>query len=166
MVQNYLLHYEQFSVSAALKHKIFLAHGFVGRLHFLTRLGRARLESRLYIKFMCVTDVFNILGPGATWDMFFSWQMAEFQETKPNHLSTLKPFTHPLSDIPLSKPSHVTKPSINGGGNKQFPLVGSSTNQVHRFINLSEEGSKELGKFIPSTIWEILLCQSCINCSH
>lgn len=92
--------------------------------------------------------------------------MAELQETKPNHLSTLKPFTHPLSGIPLSKPRHMAKAYIDGGRNRPFPLVGSTKKHVHKFMNLSEEGSKELGKFIPSTIWEILLRQTCINYSH
>lgn len=35
-----------------------------------------------------------------------------------------------------------------------------------QIINLLQERSKELGKFSPSKLWEILLCPSFTNYSH
>lgn len=58
------------------------------------------------------------LGPEATCEMFFSWWMAEMQETKPNYVST-----HPSTNSSLSKARHMAKPHINGMVNKLFSLV-------------------------------------------
>lgn len=127
----------------------------VGGLYFLTRFGWAMLDSRLNIKFMCVTfwgqKLLEKCSSHSGWQNF----------KRPSH--TVWAHLLVISCHSIVQRRHTAKPYINQVGNKLVSFSGRVPKVGAPIYHSSKRREWRIGKLVPSTIWEIFLCQSCIN---